>query len=96
MTFKDMALSLLPYLLKLAKEKHPERKEVKILTATSGDTGSAVLSSFALAEDIKVSIFYPDKGIAPIQERQMLYFTSSKARAYGLEESNFDTCQSLE
>ena len=95
LTFKDMALSLLPYLFKLAKEKHPERKEVKILTATSGDTGSAVLSSFALAEDIKVSIFYPDKGIAPIQEKQMLYFTSSKARAYALKESNFDTCQSL-
>ena len=95
LTFKDMALSLLPYLLKEAKNKHPERKEVKILTATSGDTGSAVLSSFALADDIKVRIFYPDQGVSPIQEKQMLYFTSAKARAYALKDSNFDTCQSL-
>lgn len=95
LTFKDMALSLLPYLMKIAKSKHPEDKDVKILTATSGDTGSAVLSSFSLAKDINVSILYPEGGISPIQEKQMLYFTNNHARAYALANSNFDTCQSL-
>ena len=95
LTFKDMALSLLPYLMQIAKSKHPEVKKIKILTATSGDTGSAVLSSFSQVKDINVSILYPDDGISPIQEKQMLYFTSYNARAYALQESNFDDCQSF-
>lgn len=95
LTFKDMALSLLPYLMSYSAKKHPERPSIKILTATSGDTGSAVLSAFSRRKDIQVSILYPEGGIAPIQEKQMLYFTSSTSRAYALEESNFDTCQSL-
>jgi threonine synthase len=95
LTFKDMALSLLPYLMKIASSKHPEAKPIKILTATSGDTGSAVLSAFSMMKDISISVLYPDKGIAPIQEKQMLYFTSSTSRAYALKDSNFDTCQSL-
>lgn len=95
LTFKDMALSLLPYLMLTAKSKHPESKPIKILTATSGDTGSAVLSSFSKVKDVSVNILYPDDGIAPIQEKQMLYFTNDHARAYALKNSNFDTCQSL-
>jgi threonine synthase len=95
LTFKDMALSLLPYLMEVAKNKHPEAKSIKILTATSGDTGSAVLSSFSKVKGVDVSILYPDFGVAPIQEKQMLYFTNDHARAYALKKSNFDTCQSL-
>ena len=44
--FKDMALSLFPYLLVAAKEAEGEDKEVLILTATSGDTGKAALEGF--------------------------------------------------
>jgi threonine synthase len=95
LTFKDMALSLLPYLMKIAKSKHPKAKPIKILTATSGDTGSAVLSAFSKMEDVSVNVLYPNNGIAPIQEKQMLFFTSSTSRAYALEKANFDTCQSL-
>lgn len=95
LTFKDMALSLLPHLMEAALKKHPERKEIHILTATSGDTGSAVLSSFRSSENIKVSVLYPDNGVAPLQERQMLSFTSPRGRAYGLKGSNFDDCQTL-
>lgn len=95
LTFKDMALSLLPYLMEAAKSKHPETKKIKILTATSGDTGSAVLSSFAAVGSIDVSILYPMGGISPLQEKQMLYFTLDHSRAYALESSNFDDCQSF-
>ena len=45
LTFKDMALSLLPHLMEVALKKHGQKK-LHILTATSGDTGSAVLSAF--------------------------------------------------
>lgn len=95
LTFKDMALSLLPYLMDAALDKHPEVGDVRILTATSGDTGSAVLSSFASSKRVKVSVLYPDGGIAPFQEKQMLSFTSSRGRAYALKNANFDDCQTL-
>lgn len=94
-TFKDMALSLLPHLMSVAKRKNNITKKMMILTATSGDTGSAALSSFASSEDIGISVLYPDGGISGIQERQMLYFTSNKSRAYALTESNFDDCQNI-
>ena len=41
LAFKDLALSLFPYLLLLSKEKQNEKKDILILTATSGDTGKA-------------------------------------------------------
>lgn len=95
LTFKDMALSLLPYVMVKAKDKVKLEKDIHILTATSGDTGSAVLSSFSKTKGIKVSVLYPDDGISKIQEKQMLYFTSAYSRAYALKDSNFDDCQSL-
>lgn len=95
LTFKDMALSLLPQLMDVALSKHPEVGDVRILTATSGDTGSAVLSSFASSKRVKVSVLYPEGGIAPFQERQMLSFTSARGRAYALKNANFDDCQTL-
>lgn len=95
LTFKDMALSLFPYLLSKAREKHPDTKPIHILTATSGDTGSAVLSGFSKQAGIKVSVLYPENGISNIQEKQMLSFTSAYSRAYALKDANFDDCQSL-
>ncbi len=90
--FKDMALTILPYLLQTAMEKQGINK-VKILTATSGDTGSAALSAFCGQEKIDIAVLYPDHGISVIQEKQMLYFTSANSRAYSLKNGNFDDCQ---
>ena len=45
--FKDMALSILPYLMTTAAAKNGSGKEIVILTATSGDTGKAALAGFA-------------------------------------------------
>ena len=51
--FKDMALSILPYLLTTSAKKNHVKNEIVILTATSGDTGKAALcraqrSSFSI------------------------------------------------
>lgn len=94
-TFKDMALSLLPHLMSVAKKKNGITKKIQIVTATSGDTGSAALSSFISSDDISVKVLYPHGGISAFQEMQMLYFTSDKCRAYALDESNFDDCQNF-
>ena len=45
--FKDMALSILPYLMTTAAKKNNLKEEIVILTATSGDTGKAALAGFA-------------------------------------------------
>lgn len=46
LAFKDIALKLLPYLVRLAAEKNGEKREVSIIVATSGDTGKAALEGF--------------------------------------------------
>ena len=70
--FKDMALSVLPYLLKEAIKNTGEKKEIVILTATSGDTGKAALENFADVEGIKIIVFFPEDGVSNIQKKQML------------------------
>ena len=45
LAFKDMALTMLPYLMQTAKKKNGENRKSLILVATSGDTGGAALSS---------------------------------------------------
>ena len=51
--FKDMALTIMPYLLKTAIKKNNLQEEVVILTATSGDTGKAALEGFSDVDKIK-------------------------------------------
>ena len=55
--FKDMALSILPYLLTTAMKKEKEDKKICILTATSGDTGKAALEGFADVPGTEIIVF---------------------------------------
>ena len=57
LAFKDLALSLFPYLLLLSKKKQNENKKVLILAATSGDTGKAALEGFKDIEGINIVVF---------------------------------------
>lgn len=68
LAFKDMALSLFPYLLKEAKLKENIKKEIVILTATSGDTGKAALEAFRDIEGIKIIVFILLKGLATFKD----------------------------
>ena len=70
--FKDVALSLLPHLLTAARDKCGVTDEICILTATSGDTGSAALSGFADVKGTRIIVFYPDGGVSPAQKMQMV------------------------
>jgi threonine synthase len=70
--FKDMALSILPYLLTTAMKKEKEAARVVILAATSGDTGKAALEGFSDVLGTEIVVFYPKDGISPVQERQMV------------------------
>ncbi|VDN49193.1 Threonine synthase [Petrocella atlantisensis] len=90
--FKDMALSILPYLMKTAAKKIGIEKEIVILTATSGDTGKAALAGFADVEDTKIIVFYPKDGVSPIQKKQMVTQKGDNTFVVGIE-GNFDDAQ---
>jgi threonine synthase len=92
LSFKDMALSLLPHLLKKAAQKLNLSQEIVILTATSGDTGKAALQGFAKVEGTKIIVFFPYKGVSKIQERQMLTQQGANTYVIGLK-GNFDDAQ---
>ena len=74
--FKDMALSILPYLMTTAAKKNQIKNEIVILTATSGDTGKAALAGFADVPGTRIMVFYPKDGVSPIQEKQMVTQTT--------------------
>ncbi len=93
LAFKDIALSILPHLLTTALNKLKINKEVLILTATSGDTGKAALQAFSNVNQVRIMVFYPQKGVSEIQKRQMITHEGSNTRVVGIE-GNFDDAQS--
>ncbi len=90
--FKDMALQLLPHLLRKATLKTGSNKEVIILVATSGDTGKAALEGFADVPGTRIIVFYPDEGVSNIQKLQM---TTQEGANVGVcaVKGNFDDAQ---
>lgn len=92
LAFKDMALSILPHLLKKAAEKQNINKKIVILTATSGDTGKAALEGFTDVEDTIVIVFFPKDGVSEIQKQQMLTHQGKNTYVIGID-GNFDDAQ---
>ena len=90
--FKDMALSILPYLLTTSMKKEKEDKKVCILTATSGDTGKASLEGFADVEGTEIIVFYPNEGVSEVQERQMVSQEGANTHVFAIN-GNFDNAQ---
>lgn len=90
--FKDMALSILPYLLTTAMKKENEDKKICILTATSGDTGKAALEGFADVPGTEIIVFFPNQGVSEVQERQMITQEGENTHVFAIE-GNFDDAQ---
>ena len=90
--FKDMALQILPHLLTTSAKKNGVENDIVILTATSGDTGKAALAGFAGVEGTKIVVFYPDGGVSPIQEKQMVTQKGDNTHVVAIK-GNFDEAQ---
>ena len=90
--FKDMALSLLPYLMTLSLKQLNEQREVMILAATSGDTGKAALEGFKDVEGTCIKVFYPLDGVSAIQQQQMVSQAGKNVKVIGIH-GNFDDAQ---
>ncbi|WP_395768253.1 threonine synthase [Aquirufa sp.] len=91
MAFKDfgarfMAAIMSHYLIK-------SKREIRILVATSGDTGGAVAQGFFNTPGISVTILYPSGKVSDIQEKQL---TTLEGNVTALEiDGTFDDCQRL-
>ena len=92
LAFKDIALKLLPHLVRLAAEKNGETREVSIIVATSGDTGKAALEGFRDVPGTSCSVFYPHGGVSRVQELQMTTTGGSNTHVIGVR-GNFDQAQ---
>jgi threonine synthase len=91
LAFKDFGARFMARLM--AYFSRHEDKEITILAATSGDTGSAVASGFFKQPGIRVVLLYPSGMVSEIQEKQL---TTIGGNVTALEVlGNFDDCQRL-
>jgi len=90
--FKDVALSVLPVLMSAASKKLAGGRKVLILTATSGDTGSAAMAGFADVPGVEIAVFFPNVGTSRVQRLQMTTPTASNVHAIAIR-GNFDDAQ---
>ncbi len=92
LAFKDVALSILPHLLKTSVKKQGIDKNILILTATSGDTGKAALEGFNNIDGIDIIVFYPVEGVSTIQKLQMVTHNGKNTHVVAIN-GNFDDAQ---
>ena len=91
LSFKDVGSRFMSRCLKYFLES--ENRQITVLVATSGDTGSAVASGFYKVPGINVVILYPKGKVSNIQELQL---TTLGENIHSLAiEGNFDDCQNL-
>ena len=90
--FKDVALQMLPHLMRMALAKIGETKTILILVATSGDTGKAALAGFADVPQTKIMVFYPSGGVSRIQQLQMTTQVGANVNVTAVR-GNFDDAQ---
>lgn len=90
--FKDIALTILPYLLTASKKKLGINEQTLVLTATSGDTGKAALEGFKDVDGTHVAVFYPVSGVSEMQRLQMVTQEGGNVHVFGIK-GNFDDAQ---
>lgn len=92
LAFKDVGGRFMARLLGYFIRKQGQ-KDVKVLVATSGDTGSAVANGFLGVDGIHVYVLYPKGKVSQIQECQ---FTTLGQNITAIEvDGTFDDCQAL-
>jgi threonine synthase len=91
LAFKDFGARFMSQVL--GHFARQQQREIAILVATSGDTGSAVANGFLGVEGIRVIVLYPAGKVSEIQEKQ---FTTLGQNIIALEvKGTFDDCQHL-
>jgi threonine synthase len=91
MAFKDFGARFMAALMSHFLQK--SQQDIKILVATSGDTGGAVAQGFFKVPGIEVVILYPSGKVSDIQEKQLTTL-GHNVRALEID-GTFDDCQRL-
>ena len=89
--FKDFAARAMARLMELFLER--ENRKLLILTATSGDTGSAVANAFHGCESIKLVVLFPDKEVTD-RQRKLMTTLGDNITVVSID-GKFDDCQAL-
>ncbi len=90
-SFKDFAARMMGRLMQYYLDR--EQGNLVILTATSGDTGSAIANAFHGLHNIKVVVLFPEKEVTHRQRKQMTTL-GQNVRVIALD-GKFDDCQHL-
>ncbi len=90
-SFKDFAARIMGRLMQYKLKK--ENRSLLILTATSGDTGSAIANAFYDLDNIKVVILFPENEVTDRQRKQMT--TLHKNISIIALNGKFDDCQAI-
>ncbi|WP_339903164.1 threonine synthase [uncultured Cyclobacterium sp.] len=89
LAFKDFGARFCSKLMSMLQDKGA----IKVLVATSGDTGSAVANGFLGVEGVEVVILYPSGKVSELQEKQ---FTTLGKNIHAIEiKGVFDDCQKM-
>ncbi len=89
-SFKDFAARLMARLMELLR---PANKQITILVATSGDTGSAIGEAYRGLKGFRVFVLYPKSEVTSIQKKQ-LNRIGKNVQAIAVS-GKFDDCQKL-
>jgi threonine synthase len=93
LAFKDVGARFMANMLAHFHRKERSDRDVNVLVATSGDTGSAVANGFLNVPGVRVFVLYPQGKVSPMQEAQ---FTTLGANITAIEvNGTFDDCQAM-
>lgn len=92
LSFKDIALQIMPLLFLEALKKNRTPLRYLILVATSGDTGKAALVGYKDRDNISIMVIYPHNHVSKLQELQMTTQEGSNVAIYAMH-GDFDAVQ---
>jgi len=92
LAFKDFALQLLGRLLDYVLSE--QKKNVVIIGATSGDTGSAAIEGCRHSSHVSIFMLHPHGRITDVQRKQMTTTDSKNVHNIAVE-GTFDDCQNI-
>ena len=92
LAFKDFAMQVIAKMF--AKTLQKKNSNINIVTATSGDTGSAAVEAFKNVSNVDLYVLYPHKRISQMQRMQMTTSNSRNIKVFAVQ-GTFDDCQSI-
>ena len=92
LAFKDVALQLLGLLFETFLTR--SKKNITIVGATSGDTGSAAIDAVAGRENVEIFMLHPHERVSDVQRRQMTTVFAPNVHNIAIEGS-FDDAQAF-